>query len=328
MKMSRLCAHPVKPSTASSALAWTCLPSALISSTKLRTENVVAHQAYAMAARIKPELHISQVARFPGLRALSWDGNVLYASRGYDLLSAVADDNPIRWQTVARYSAPMWGNLTARSRLTFRLFRGGFHALAVLSSGHLIAAVPGAIVVRSPGSRYFRVSHKVLRGTRPLHIAVTPDDHIFWSEYFDNSHRDEVHIYASNDKGATWEIAYTFPCGAIRHVHNIVYDEWQDCLWVLTGDNGAECQILRASCDFKHVYAVASGKQQARAVALVPTREALYFSSDTPFETNHIYRYRDRKSTRLNSSHGSISYAVFCLKKKKFCSGRPANAIA
>src|SRR2546422_8399941 len=32
------------------------------------------------------------------------------------------------------------------------------------------------------------------------------------------------------------------------------------------------------------------------------------------------YRYRmpsDRKSTRLNSSHGYISYAVFCLKKKK-----------
>src|SRR5207245_6469351 len=27
----------------------------------------------------------------------------------------------------------------------------------------------------------------------------------------------------------------------------------------------------------------------------------------------------DRKSTRLNSSHGSISYAVFCLKKKTKC---------
>src|SRR5256884_6877661 len=27
-------------------------------------------------------------------------------------------------------------------------------------------------------------------------------------------------------------------------------------------------------------------------------------------------RHRDRKSTRLNSSHGYISYAVFCLKKK------------
>src|SRR5207245_7324452 len=39
------------------------------------------------------------------------------------------------------------------------------------------------------------------------------------------------------------------------------------------------------------------------------------------FSTNrYIFRaskaIRDRKSTRLNSSHGSISYAVFCLKKK------------
>src|SRR2546422_1470963 len=33
---------------------------------------------------------------------------------------------------------------------------------------------------------------------------------------------------------------------------------------------------------------------------------------------------RDRKSTRLNSSHGYISYAVFCLKKKK----APAREIA
>src|SRR3989449_3003552 len=29
-----------------------------------------------------------------------------------------------------------------------------------------------------------------------------------------------------------------------------------------------------------------------------------------------VYSRRDRKSTRLNSSHGYISYAVFCLKKK------------
>src|SRR4051812_49479935 len=31
----------------------------------------------------------------------------------------------------------------------------------------------------------------------------------------------------------------------------------------------------------------------------------------------HQPRRKDRKSTRLNSSHMSISYAVFCLKKKK-----------
>src|SRR3712207_7285964 len=31
---------------------------------------------------------------------------------------------------------------------------------------------------------------------------------------------------------------------------------------------------------------------------------------------NNIFGDRDRKSTRLNSSHANISYAVFCLKKK------------
>src|SRR2546422_1825739 len=36
-----------------------------------------------------------------------------------------------------------------------------------------------------------------------------------------------------------------------------------------------------------------------------------------PYRPSRRCRPRDRKSTRLNSSHGYISYAVFCLKKKK-----------
>src|SRR2546427_7283728 len=34
-------------------------------------------------------------------------------------------------------------------------------------------------------------------------------------------------------------------------------------------------------------------------------------------EENNVSLQQDRKSTRLNSSHSQISYAVFCLKKKK-----------
>src|SRR3712207_7665181 len=44
-------------------------------------------------------------------------------------------------------------------------------------------------------------------------------------------------------------------------------------------------------------------------------------ASDIHIETRDsdvLVKYRiDRKSTRLNSSHANISYAVFCLKKKK-----------
>src|SRR2546430_11769103 len=36
-----------------------------------------------------------------------------------------------------------------------------------------------------------------------------------------------------------------------------------------------------------------------------------------PYDRHDLLRLKDRKSTRLNSSHSQISYAVFCLKKKK-----------
>src|SRR3712207_7606419 len=43
-------------------------------------------------------------------------------------------------------------------------------------------------------------------------------------------------------------------------------------------------------------------------------------------ELRQVARVVDRKSTRLNSSHANISYAVFCLKKKTLlpCSGMPS----
>src|SRR5258707_9154340 len=44
---------------------------------------------------------------------------------------------------------------------------------------------------------------------------------------------------------------------------------------------------------------------------------ASFLSLIMSLETRRIIQRIDRKSTRLNSSHANISYAVFCLKKKK-----------
>src|SRR5256886_14875541 len=46
----------------------------------------------------------------------------------------------------------------------------------------------------------------------------------------------------------------------------------------------------------------------------LPQWRPLHFESSSRISTR---KQRDRKSTRLNSSHSQISYAVFCLKKKK-----------
>src|SRR5690606_40099222 len=53
-----------------------------------------------------------------------------------------------------------------------------------------------------------------------------------------------------------------------------------------------------------------SPSQYPSVYVYTPTRRLVkHFSGETPIE-------EDRKSTRLNSSHVKISYAVFCLKKK------------
>src|SRR5688572_31716644 len=51
--------------------------------------------------------------------------------------------------------------------------------------------------------------------------------------------------------------------------------------------------------------------------AVMPRTAARERSAQQHSRITEGSRERDRKSTRLNSSHSQISYAVFCLKKKK-----------
>ncbi len=238
-------------------------------------------------------IKLRRIAAFPDIRVLAWDGDVLYGCRGYKIVR-LQPGKSLEWQQAARFQPVAWRNFTSRNKLSYRLVRDGFHALAVLPDQTIVGAVPGALVTRTPDSDSFQVSHRISRGTRPLHITAIPSGNIYWGEYFDNRERAEVHIYGSSDQGQTWQVAHTFPAGSVRHVHNIVYDRWEDCLWILTGDDGVECKVIRASCDLQSVEIVLSGNQQTRAVAAIPAPEGLYLSTDTPFEKNHVYRL-DRK---------------------------------
>src|SRR3712207_8781956 len=48
-----------------------------------------------------------------------------------------------------------------------------------------------------------------------------------------------------------------------------------------------------------------------------PVKDLFSHTEDVTLANPYGPPVRDRKSTRLNSSHANISYAVFCLKKKK-----------
>lgn len=257
----------------------------------------------ASASSVAIDLH--KLGRWRGIRVLAWHGDDLYACRGYELLRLDSRDIQLgksSWQPVARFRPIWWRTFTAPNRLSYRLVRDGFHALTVAhdqtdhqtdsEENHLtmIAAVPGAILTGDQAGSEFELTHRVVRGTRPLHITAIPGGNIYWGEYFDNRERAEVHIYASADCGHSWHVAHTFPARVVRHVHNIVYDRYADCLWILTGDEGAECKVLRADRDLRNVEIAISGNQQARAVAAIPCPDALYLATDTPSEKNHVLR--------------------------------------
>src|SRR5437867_10229726 len=62
-----------------------------------------------------------------------------------------------------------------------------------------------------------------------------------------------------------------------------------------------------------------SDRLRAEALLAQPVERRLHLRlpGPAPGDLRHAQSGRDRKSTRLNSSHRTISYAVFCLKKKK-----------
>src|SRR3712207_7192148 len=75
--------------------------------------------------------------------------------------------------------------------------------------------------------------------------------------------------------------------------------------------------------DARGVYVVSArlyvreDRASARARDCARRREEGEGSRDHLVARAHVERKQDRKSTRLNSSHANISYAVFCLKKNK-----------
>src|SRR5687768_17717721 len=80
------------------------------------------------------------------------------------------------------------------------------------------------------------------------------------------------------------------------HARHSVYYDW-----------GAMCRV-----DFFNKYGLTSEMMIRNQIGPVLFREECSFRKEVKMEDTI-----DRKSTRLNSSHGYISYAVFCLKKKK-----------
>lgn len=186
-------------------------------------------------------------------------------------------------------------NILAKSKLLRRLLRFGIHHVVPVGDTIVVFANRKIFTYNREGKRW-EYSATCYKNNRPLSVCKTPNNDIYYGEYWSNPVREPVKIVASFDHGKSWESI--FEIENIRHVHGTFYDEYEDAIWVSTGDEDHESKILKTLDRFESIQTVLEGAQQVRAIQLLFTKEYVYFGSDSPSAINKIYRY-ERSNGKL-----------------------------
>lgn len=158
------------------------------------------------------------------------------------------------------------------------------------------------------------------------------DNSIIFGEYFSNSEKKEVQIFSKNNEGI-WKSIYVFPKGIINHIHNIIPDKYNSCLWIFTGDFGKSAAIWKIEDNFKKVECVLKGEQIYRSCVGFSSPKGLIYATDTPFSKNSIRRLYKRSddgayvSEHIQDINGSCIYGCRYNNEMYFSTAVEPNGI-
>lgn len=180
-----------------------------------------------------------------------------------------------------------------RNSILARLLRLEPRCAVALGDEDFLLSFNGKIMHYNTDSNSLEIEHVFEKGmNNPLSFCCITlengEKEVYYGEYIWNSEKGPVAIYRRKDR--TWSKVYEFPANCITHIHNIVYDDLHNSFYILTGDENDESGIWSADREFKEVKPLIKGKQQYRACVAFIGNEYLYYATDTPLETNHIYR--------------------------------------
>ena len=232
----------------------------------------------------------------------------LYVGRGRSLWHS--SDGGRSWQLDARIPGAERDPRTW-SHIGRRLFREYFQALEIFGDGARLVIARHGLYRAEPASDELRETFRITRGSRPLGLARDGDERIVFGEYGSNPERREVHLYASVDRGRSFEVCHTFPSGSIRHVHGVVADPRVGGFWVFTGDVGDEAGIGILDGDLETFTWVVRGQQTGRVVQAIRTPEGFVYGTDSEVEQNAIVRLDVASGSveRLREVEGSSLFA-------------------
>lgn len=208
------------------------------------------------------------------------------------------------------------------SRLVSRLMRMGVRAAIALNNEIVILSVGNNIYEMSTSDGSLSRGWFCGLGIRPLVFTMVKgingfDEGVYFGGYLGNKGKEPVGVYHRIGVDQ-WVSVYTFPQGAINHVHNIVPDPYRNCLWVFTGDFDEASAIWRVTKNFNKVERVVSNDQKYRACVIYALPEGLLYATDAPFADDYIYLLNPEtlEVKEVFPIHGSCIYG--CKWKDKF----------
>ena len=208
------------------------------------------------------------------------------------------------------------------NRVISRLLRFGVRAAEAVDESHAILSIGNKLYELDIEKGTLTRGWFCGKGIRPLIMSAVKHvngfaDGVYFGGYLVNKEKKPVNIY--HRVGVDdWEVVYTFPEGAINHVHNIVADPYRQCLWIFTGDFDESAAIWKVTDNFLKVERVVCNDQKYRGCVAHALPEGLLYATDAPFADNYIYLMNPEtlETKTLFPLHGSCIYG--CQWKDRF----------
>lgn len=204
-----------------------------------------------------------------------------------------------------KFSMPLFG--ISRYAAAFRLIRRAARLDKCNITPIFKDSILDSLIVIYQGNVYhFDIANEELSHTLRLRqcrnilhqsICITDKGHIYFGEYGHNRKRNSVPIYRSTDCGNTWDIAFEFPPNSIKHIHGCYWDEYENSIWVCTGDFAGENRVLQTNDDFTSHVVYGDGSQAWRTCCPFFLKDIVIWGMDSQLETSHLCIFDRQKKT-------------------------------
>lgn len=167
------------------------------------------------------------------------------------------------------------------------------------------------------------------RGVLHHGFAEDADGRMYFGEYFRNTERAPVRLYASDDGGSSWYVQNEFQSGHIRHIHAIQIDPYDGHLWMCTGDTDEESMVASSSDGGRSFKILGAGNQLWRTCCLVFTQNRIFWGVDTSRDVESRYicsATRDGEFRRETAIDGAAEFGA-ALGSEGLCFATTRNGL-